>query len=310
MIRFTSPAPVERGILDVHLGNPSDWFAPPYAKSDTHLGAILLGDEEVGPFAAVYSNPPRTEPTPMTPGHGHGSDSWRICLQGTMKVGATRYGPGAFRFQQGGLLYGADDSPWGPGGGYSVVMMGDRRGAGAIPANPNHQPGFAASSAKFQKWLGVNYSNQTINQGVATTLGECSNGRRDGNFGQEWPELAPGLQVAAGLVGDRESGPIVVLTNALPGRTAFPALTIASDVMHVIVRGSAVQRNDPLAAYDIRLIGENSPADALTAGPDGLWLASVIADRRGWPSAATDSRGAQLLGSMRERIEPLFEQLR
>ncbi len=307
MYRFTASTEPRGGVLDIALPDPAEWNPLPFSKPGTNFGAALFGDPAAGPFAAMYSNAPREDPTPLTPGHGHGSDSWRIALLGTMRVGAQRYTPGAFRFQEGGMLYGADDSPWGPEGGYSIVMMGDRRGAGAIPANPKDAEVFKAGNAAFTKWLSISYGNRTVEQGVAATLGAPRFGRVDGSFEEEWPEIVPGVQFAAGLVGHKDIGPIVILTKAEPGKTVFPGLAIDSDVMHVVVRALGTQGQSALERFTVRLLAEQVAAEPIVAGDDGLWLATVIGDRRAW-LAATGAGGSEaLLADMRDRIAPLFD---
>jgi hypothetical protein len=200
-----------------------------------------------------------------------------------MRMGAQKYGPGSFRFQEGGVVYGADNVSWGPVGGQSVVVMADRRGSTAIPAWPKDAERFQKAGKMLDEWLGapprVEYP---IVPGIATTLGKPRFGRVDGSFakGDGWRFDSPGVQQEAGLAGDREGGPLILLIRAEAGRTAFPRLTLPTVVLHVVVGGSVHEGNRSLLRAEARLAGENTQAAALTAEGEGVWLASLIGDRR------------------------------
>lgn len=120
------------GQLRASLLDTSTWYKGTFPSSSSAFAALFFGDGHLGPFAALNASAPSEVPTPTTPGHGHRSDSWRICIEGSMRVGAQKHGPSAFRFQQGGVIYGADDVAWDPKGGQNVVVMCDRRGSTAI----------------------------------------------------------------------------------------------------------------------------------------------------------------------------------
>jgi hypothetical protein len=306
MYRVTAETRAVDGTLDLALDRPAGWFDPPYPMGRLKFAAALFGDAEAGPFAALYSDGPRTEPMVTSPGHGHGSDSWRISLQGTLRMGAQRYEAGRFRFQQGRRTYGADDVSWGPDGGYSVVMMADRRGAGARAADPAEQWKFDQNGAGFSAWVGANVTGPfEAPQGLAVTLGPVRAGHVEGSFEQQWPEIVPGIGFVAGLLGDRTAGPMVLLTKAGAGDVALPALEIESDIMHIVARGTARQGDTPLLPFGIRLTDAATRSEPVTAGPDGLWLATVIGDRRAVAAARTGETGSTWLAQVKQTAASL-----
>ena len=281
--RLTTGAEPQGGVLDMSMLAPGSWRESPFPRPGRHFGAIFFGDEDSGPFAALNAIEPMEEPYSPSPGHGHRSDSWRISIKGALRVGAQSYQPGSFRFQEAGLLYGADDNGWSPDGAQSVVMMADRRGATAIAAEAKNAPLFTDAAAAFDRWAGrPERKDFPIVAGVATTLGTPRFGRIDGSFEKagDWREPSPGLRMEVGLCGDRASGPVVLLIAAEAGREAMPELRLPTEIMHVVIGGGAASGDRGLAPADVRLVEADAAGPAFTAGAPHLWLASVIGDRR------------------------------
>lgn len=287
--KLTTGAEPRGGVLDMSMLKPGSWRESPFPRPGRHFGAVFFGDDESGPFAALNAIEPMEEPYAPSPGHGHRSDSWRISIRGALRVGAQSYQPGSFRFQEAGLLYGADDNGWSPEGAQSVVMMADRRGASAIPAEPKNAEIFREAAAAFDRWAGrPERKDYSIVASVATTLGMPRFGRIDGSFAQaeSWREHSPGVRMEIGLCGDRASGPVVLLIAAEQGREAMPELRLPTEVMHVVVGGAALSDGRTLAAADVRLVEADAGGPSFSAGPPHLWLASVVGDRRALDQAA------------------------
>ena len=141
--------PKESSVLDLSMSKAASWPAVP-GMGDIGFQAIMLGDEIAGPYLAVVAIPPRTEPLPLFPAHGHGTDTWRITLRGEMNMGARKYLPGEFRYQAGNKPYGSDDLAWGPDWGHSIVMMADRRGSPSFP--PDRDPESSRRSRSPRAW--------------------------------------------------------------------------------------------------------------------------------------------------------------
>jgi hypothetical protein len=166
---------------------------------------------------------------PRTPAHGHDCDSWRVAINGTLSMGSRRYGPGEFRFQEGGKPYGADDYAWGPDGGQSVVMMSDRRGPTGRPVNPKYVPYMHETGRGFYAWLGIDVPDVYPGApGVVSSLGRPDKGGAiEGSFARtaDWPEVAEGVRGFATLLGDHESGPVVLTLAAESGAEILPSAT-------------------------------------------------------------------------------------
>src|SRR5205823_252902 len=94
-------------------------------------------------------------PIPTGTAHGHDSDSWRMSLLGESHMGTATYGPGEFRFQQGGKPYGKDDFAAGPNGGYHLVMFADRRGFRTRPVKKELEPIIKPQDDRAARALGI-----------------------------------------------------------------------------------------------------------------------------------------------------------
>lgn len=278
----TGHAPCRSEPVDIALPYPDGWRAAPFPMGGVAFAAIRFGHEAAGPMAALYSDRPRTEPMPSTPGHGHKSDSWRISIEGTLRMGVQRYGPGAFRFQQGWIPYGADDVSWGENGGYSIVMMADGRGSCAIAADPADQPQFDQAAGLFYDWLDMEKAEDYAEPAsVATSLGPARHGRIDGSFEQpgDWVRFGPGWTGLVGLCGHRDVGPVIILSRVGDGGVAFPGITLPTEVMHCVVGGQALVDGRLLDKATVRVVPCAADGGAVTAAGGDLWLASVIGNR-------------------------------
>lgn len=268
------------------------WAGPPGTEG-MGFAVVCLGDEHVGPFLALAALPPMTEPPRRTPAHGHDCASWRISLEGTLSMGRNTYGPGQFRFQEGGKPYGEDDYAWGPRGGWSAVMMADRRGLSARPVDASVAPHFERAQADFLDWAGMQHFGAYHGAvDVATSLGSPRGGRVEGDFRDtsSWTLLPSGVRLAVGLVGDHERGPVVVALDCPAGSVAWSAPEEIGDWMFLVTRGSGTCSDDELVNGDIAL--DAGPCSDVLAGPDGLGAVLIIGDRSALPDS--DSRGETL----------------
>jgi hypothetical protein len=53
--------------------------------------AILMGDDQCGPFVALSYVEPTEEQMPLSFAHAHASDNWRISVRGTTNMGRDAY---------------------------------------------------------------------------------------------------------------------------------------------------------------------------------------------------------------------------
>ena len=269
--------------------------------------ALLLGDPECGPLIELTSRPPEPEEMPRAPAHGHASDNWRITIQGTTNMGRYAYGPGQFRFQDGGVPYAGDNLAWGPEGGFGIIMFADRRGSPIRFVEEDHpfQEGADQGARAFADAYGFELCDPCPGApAIRTTLGETTHGHLDTGFGDSdsWQEVTPGVRLATSLLGEVTAGPVLALLRCDPGAPACPAGTVDTDVFHAVVAGSCLVDGSPRALGDA-WVHEPGPQPEVVAGPDGLSHIVVFADRRavGGFTASGGSPGRELAaGLLRE----------
>lgn len=297
MHRFMGEFEAENGHIDISMRDTSRWKPWPIELPGFNMTSLLIGDAKAGPFLSLASVPPRDEPLKKSPAHGHYCDSWRIAIRGTLTVGNRRYGPGEFRLQQGGRSYGADDYAWGPDGGYSVIMMSDRRGPAKVPVRPELLSSFRASEERIYEWLGIESpGDYASSSSMVTTLGlPGKGGNIEGSFatGDRWRSVTAGTRATVAFVGDREVGPVIVSSVTRGGAEAFPASTWGTEVLHLVVAGSATIGGTELLEADLRLVEAGSSGDKVVAGPGGLQEV-VLFGSRGWLSE--DLRSGAVIG--------------
>lgn len=133
---------------------------------------------------------------------------------------------------------------------------------------------------------------------VATTIGSCRHGfllgSFDANDGKR--ELGEGVQVTASMWGDRASGPVMLMIKGEAGATVIPGFTSATETMCVLASGSCRIGATSYNFGDLRIQAADLHQEEVTAGPEGVELMLLIADRRALPkvAAADASWGAGL----------------
>lgn len=266
--------------------------------------ALLIGDPACGPLIELTSRPPEPQEMPRAPAHGHASDNWRITIQGTTNMGRYAYGPGQFRFQDGGVPYAGDNLAWGPDGGFGIIIFADRRGSPIRFVDPDHefQAGADAGARAFADAYGFELCDPCPGApAVHTTLGETRHGHLDTGFedSDSWPEAIPGVRLATSLLGEVTAGPVLALLRCGPGALAFPAGTVETEVFHAVVEGSCVIEGETRELGDAWL-DEPGPQREVRAGPGGLSHIVVFGDRRalGGFTASGDSAGRDLAATI------------
>jgi len=288
---------------------PTTWFSFREAEAwvDFSNGkdlALLLGDPECGPLIELTSRPPEPEEMPRAPAHGHASDNWRITIQGTTNMGTYAYGPGQFRFQDGGVPYAGDNLAWGPEGGFGIIMFADRRGSPIRFVERDHpfQEGADQGARAFADAYGFALCDPCPGApAIRTSLGQTQFGHLDTGFEESdwWPEAAPGVRFATSLLGEVTAGPVLALLRCEPGAPACPAGTVDTEVFHAVVAGSCQVEGSPRALGDAWVTAPG-PQPGVVAGPDGLSHIVVFADRRavGGFAASGDVAGRRVADSL------------
>ena len=297
-LKLNEPCVEVGGRVDLSFNRAASWQDIPTDIPGGKFSVLLCGDESAGPLFVLASLPPMTESGPLSPAHGHDSDTWRITVLGQSRMGRTVYSAGDFRFQRGGQPYGEDNFAWGPTGGQSAVMVADRRG---FPTRPVSQDLAAQVAPVMQRyadeWGVVLPDPYPERPAVATVLGEPDKaGKVEGTFKDvsAWAAPFAGTRLALGCVGHPVVGPIVVLVRSEPGELAIPACSFDTEVVHLVIEGDCTVGGDLLSQGDLRLITAGNRCQPVVAGPDGLSHVMVISDRRalrGVPDIARD--GAQ-----------------
>lgn len=267
------------GHVDLSFRQTAGWY--PYLDGTSLV--LFFGDGDAGPLVFLSSSPPADTMAEPSFAHSHASDTWRISVLGTTNMGRDAYMTGQFRFQDGGVPYAADNAAWGPDGGFGLVMFADRRGFAMKPV----QAKIAETVVPEQRRMGEAFGLRMLDPSpgapaIATTLGATVRGHLDGGFdsADRWDELVPGIRAAVAVFGDPDCGPVLLLARANAGATVLPAGSFGTEVLHVVVSGSALIGDGVLDTGDLRLQEAQAPGSGVVAGPNGLSHVVVIGDRR------------------------------
>jgi len=277
-----------RDVDDKSIWHSSPASFPTKADADRvpasaiELAFILFGHDTAGPVAALTRLPGMSAGRMKSPAHGHDSDSWRIALRGHMTLGPAMMDEGKFSFWPGGRPYGSDDVPWGPEGGWGVVIMGDRRGQTMRTVKKELQPQATTASVKLAAWIGFDMPHDpSAAAGVSTTLPLSSKaGNVDGSFSDtaNWKEVGTGARMAIGLFGEHRVGPILLATKLNPqGRLV--AERFGTEVVHLVVGGSCRIGERVLETGDLLVLPADADHPVIAAGPKGVSEVIILGDR-------------------------------
>ncbi len=311
MYQILSSVPMEAvdGHVDADYEDRRGW--------SESMGATILpmmvGDEQCGPFIVLSHVAPSDEMMPLSFAHAHASDNWRISVQGTTNMGRDAYEQGQFRFHDGGVAYASDNFAWGPEGGYGMIMFADRRGFAIRPVKAEIAERVTPEQEIAGAALGIDMQDPCPGApAIVTTMGPTSRSHLDGGFDacDQWDEIAPGVRMAAGLLGEPTSGPVLVFLDCAAGTEAVPAHSIGTETIVAPVSGSIAAGADTLAHGQVRLEEADVEQPALVAGPDGVQLVVLVADRRALRSALDDgSLGGTFGAALSTVVADLQDQL-
>jgi hypothetical protein len=309
--QILSSVPMEPvdGHVDADYTDRSGWV--------DNMGAtilpMMLGDERCGPFVVLSHVEPSDEQMPLSFAHAHASDNWRISVRGTTNMGKDAYEQGQFRFHDGGKPYASDNFAWGPDGGYGIIMFADRRGFAIQPVKPEIAAKVEPEQRLAGEALGIDMQDPCPGApAIATTMGRTERAHLDGGFDRSegWDEIAPGVRLAAGLLGEPECGPVLVFLDCAPGTEAVPARSIGTEALVAPVSGSIQAGPDTLTQGTVRVEQAGVEHPPLVAGPDGAHLVVLVADRRALRTALDDrTLGGALGGALSTVLPDLQDQL-
>lgn len=268
------------GHLDVDFRDLDGWGDLP---EDGKIMPILFGDPDAGPFVVLSCFPPMEEQMPLSFAHSHASDNWRISIRGTTNMGKDAYTEGQFRFHDGGVPYASDNFAWGPDGGFGMIMFADRRGFAINPVKAEIAAKIGPEQQASGQALGIDMQDPCPGApAIATTWGPTERAHRNEGFesAATWPEVAPGVRLSVGLLGEPERGPAMLFFDADAGAEVLPAHTLGTEALIAPVGGRVVVDGEVLDAGRVRLVEADAESPATVAGADGAQLVVIAADRR------------------------------
>jgi hypothetical protein len=295
-ILATTPMPEVDGHVDMTYTDRSGWSEDLGAK----ILAMLLGDEHCGPFVVLSYVEPSEDQMPLSFAHAHASDNWRISIRGTTNMGRDTYEQGQFRFHDGGVPYASDNFAWGPDGGYGIIMFADRRGFAIRPVKAEIAERVVPAQEAAGAFLGIDMQDPCPGApAIATTMGPTTRAHLDGGFdtSDQWDEIAPGVRIAAGIAGEPACGPVLAFLDCAAGCEAVPTHTLGTEMIVAPVAGSIDADGTTLAQGDVRVELPDVEHPALVAGPDGVQLVLIVADRRALRSALDGGTVTGALGA-------------
>jgi hypothetical protein len=318
---------LDRDHLDMSFAKREGWTTLDIYGVYSTPHSIFLGDPNTGPALSLSQHEGVPDASYRTPTHYHGTDEFRIVLKGRVKRAVNQHTLEGrqFIFQDAGMGYvegfSGSEEVW------VALILGDRRGVAtaALPSDipqpeienlpeeqenlPEEQKAAAAAFAALVELAKQNPGGPKGIPSVSTTVGSCRHGFLVGSFDAEdgWRELGEGVQVAAGMWGDRASGPIMLMIKGGPGAMVIPGFTSATETMCVLAAGSCRIGDAKYEFGDLRIQAADAHQDALTAGPEGVELMLMIADRRALPKvSAADARWRAGLDTIVADLEALL----
>jgi hypothetical protein len=222
-------------------------------------------------------------------------------------MGRDTYEQGQFRFHDGGQPYASDNFAWGPDGGYGIIMFADRRGFAIRPVKAEIAAKVVPAQEAAGAALGIDMQDPCPGApAIATTMGATERAHLDGGFdtSDQWDEIAPGVRMAAGIAGEPACGPVLVFLDCVAGSEAVASHVLGTEVIVAPVAGSVDAAGTTLAQGDVRLEEADVEQPALVAGPDGVQLVLIVADRRALSSALDDGTVPGELGAALSKVLP------
>src|SRR3546814_19312370 len=84
----------------------------------------------------------------------------------------------------------------------------------------------------------------------------------------------------SGVLGDEHAGPAVHVIHGAAGERIVPPARWSTEIVTLVVKGSATIDGKPYGAGELRIQREDTPLGALIAGANGVEPVPVVAARR------------------------------
>jgi len=280
------------GHRDLSIRNTDEWPTV-WSASMRGVGFGKCGDPDVGPSVGVLSVTPMLDELDwkhtIDPMHYHGSDQFRIVLDGEWVLARRPFGPGEFVFQEAGRVY--QESPGQAERTCVLSSMGDRRGEPGTIKNDKDKrslTAFMESRGLVAPGLlteGGQYPHPAGPKGipaVATTIGGCERGYLWSSFADttKWWKTSSGQSLFAGVWGEPVAGPVVYMIKAGSDQIVVPPSTFATERFLAVMGGSCEIGSSKFETGYVRFQPADSHMDAVLSGDRGLEAVLILADRR------------------------------
>lgn len=276
---------------DVSFHAPDGWPETPWRSLKTAV--CRIGDPGLGPLVCLVRFSRRDDEEldwkhTVDPMHYHGTDQFRLEVDGSWVTTRHAMHGGHFGYQESGRVYqehpGADDDH-----SWLILVYGDKRGEPATLTLAADREALAAGGNTDIGGAGVaatDYPHPAGPKGIpaiATTLGSVDGGHRWGSFDDAsgWDRLPGGAAMSVGVLGDREGGPVVCLLRTETAGVVAPAATYGTDCFIAVRRGTCTIGASTYGVGDNRVQAEHTPSPEIVAGDGGADLMVVFGDRRG-----------------------------
>lgn len=259
---------------------------------------ISLGDDVAGPAIQLIVTPPVPDNMWLDT-HYHGSDQFRVQLQGGMQLQRRAMTAPQFGYQLAGIPYREGTLGGLSGDTWMFAVQGDRRGARStktrddgtflLPEVGDDQLDRFVDSADDPYWNSLPGGSKGISA-LSMTGMQVKGGFAWGSFddADEWPELFGAVRATTALFGQAEVGPILSTLVLAPGTEIADVSALSTEIALAIAGGSCTIAGKDYRVGDVRVQRSDAALDTIVAGDDGLRLVLLVADRR----ALAESRNA------------------
>lgn len=239
-----------------------------------------LGDPVTGPIVQLglvtrQSSEPLDWKHVVDPPHFHGSDQFRVLAGGRWSLAGQPLATGEFAFQEAGRVY--REHPDGDDPAWILLIIGDRRGSSpTVVREEDRSTVIDTGNALDRPVDAADYAHPAGPRGlpaVATTGGSMSRGYLRGRIA----DVAAGA--LSGVLGDARSGPVVHVLHVEP-HAVVPAHVAATEQFLAVISGSCSIDDAEHRGGDMRVQPAGVSMPEVVAGPDGVELTLVVADRR------------------------------
>lgn len=285
---------LESDHLNISFGKPESW------SSFTPLGSIKalifdFGNENMGPVVQLglmttVDGEVLDWPHSIDPPHFHGSDQFRVVVDGEWNLAGKKQVAGGYSLQESGRIY--REHPGDGGATWLMSVIGDRRGAKAEIIRAEDRETLVQIDSEYFKPTAEDeaYPHPAGSKGIpaiASTNGDCVNGYLRNHV----DDLSINT-VSSCLFGEKSVGPVAHVMSFTQDLMVMPRSQYATERLFAVTSGTCTIGATEYKKGDIRIQNADAPMEEIISGPNGVQLTMVVADRSAdlsFDSAATDT---------------------